>query len=245
MSEPLVAALPPATARDSATGLRECCAVMLDAERERISHDLHDDVIQRLFAAGLALSQARLAPQPIVGEVVERVVADLDATVGAIRSVITGLDLRPPEDDFSAQVRAVVEDATRALGHAPSLLLERIAGVPVWLRPQVLAVLREALSNVVRHAAATSVEVRVSVDPDGVNVRVSDDGRGLAAATRRSGLRNLAARAVRFGGHLECAERPGGGTSLHWSVPGAEIRPGWSPRACAAAPPPGRPVRGG
>lgn len=227
MSEHVAAALPTPSARDSAAGLRECCAVVLDAERERISHDLHDDVIQRLFVAGLALSQARLAPQPAVGEVVERVVADLDATVRAIRSVVTELEAGDVEEDFPAQVRAVVQDATRVLDHAPALhLVGGIAGVPVRLRPQVLAVLREALSNVVRHAGASTVDVQVAVDQGGVHVRVCDDGRGLAGATHRSGLRNLAARAVRFGGRLECAEAPGGGTSLRWSVPHPEVSPG-------------------
>ncbi len=215
------------TAAPGIPGGREHCADAVDAERERIALDLHDDVIQRLFAAGLALSRARSVPQPAVAEVIDRVTADLDATVAVIRSIIAGLEPSHPDEDFPAEVRAVVADATRALDLAPSLQVDRgIAGVPAWLRPQVLAVLREALSNVVRHAEATTVDVQVGVDQEGVHVWVCDDGRGLAGSTRRSGLHNLAARAVRFGGRLECVERPGGGTSLHWSVPCPEVRQG-------------------
>lgn len=226
MAEHAVAAPPPPPAGDPITGLRECCAVVLEAERERLSHDLHDDVIQRLFAAGLALSRARSVPQPSVGEVVDRVAADLDDTVRAIRSVIAELERGNPDDDFAAEVRGVVEEAARALDDAPVLRLRGgISGVPVWLRPQVLAVLREALSNVVQHAEASSVAVEVMADGESLYVGVCDDGRGLGISTRRSGLRNLAARAVRFGGRLECVERPGGGTSLHWSVPCPEVRP--------------------
>lgn len=205
----------------------EDCATAVDTERERIALDLHDDVIQRLFAAGLALSHARSVPQPAVADVIDHITADLDATVAAIRSIIAGLEPSPPDADFSVEVRAVVADATRALDLAPSLqLVGGIAGIPAELRPQVLAVLREALSNVVRHAAATTVDVQVGLDREGVHVCVCDDGRGLAGSARRSGLHNLATRAVRFGGWLECGERPGGGTSLRWSVPHPDITPG-------------------
>ena len=215
------------TAAPGTAGGCEHCAAAVAAERERIALDLHDDVIQRLFAAGLALSRARSVPQPAVAEVIDRITADLDATVAAIRSIIAGLEPSPPDADFPAEVRAVVADTTRALDLVPSLqLVGGIAGLPAWLRPQVVAVLREALSNVVRHAEASTVDVQVGVDREGVHVWVCDDGRGLAGSTRRSGLHNLTARAVRFGGRLECGERPEGGMSLRWSVPHPDIRPG-------------------
>jgi signal transduction histidine kinase len=91
--------------------------------------------------------------------------------------------------------------------------------VPQPVADQVLAALREALSNAARHAAAQSVEVLVLVRDDRLTLGVSDDGKGLGATTRRSGLANLEARATALGGELVVESEPGKGTSLRWSVP--------------------------
>jgi signal transduction histidine kinase len=128
--------------------------------------------------------------------------------------------------DLRGDIVALVEEITDMLGFAPSLRLG--AGLRARVSPdvgeQVLAALREALSNVARHAGASQVDVTVDVDPDGMlAVRVTDDGTGIAADGRRSGLGNLVGRAKKLGGELQLgpadpgADRPG--TRLEWRVP--------------------------
>jgi signal transduction histidine kinase len=194
-------------------------------DRDRIARDLHDLVIQRLFATGMQLEGAtRLIPER-PDEASRRVlgaVDDLDATIRELRSTIYSLQAPAGEAvSLRARILQVVDAGTEQLGYAPSLRMEGLLDtlVPQPVADQVLAALREALSNAARHAAAQSVEVLVLVRDDRLTLGVSDDGKGLGATTRRSGLANLEARATALGGELVVESEPGKGTSLRWSVP--------------------------
>lgn len=198
---------------------RELLVVLED--RERIARDLHDVVIQRLFATGLQLQTA--APLSVRPEVVSRInaaVDDLDATIRDIRTAI--FELRTP---MSATLRTEIRDAVQAsagpLGFRPVL---DVAGpvdsaVPDDLRVDVLAVVREALANVARHAHSTDVRVSVHVADGWLTLTVADNGVGVGDAVARGGLVNLRERAERLGG--QCEVRPGDptGTVLRWRVP--------------------------
>jgi signal transduction histidine kinase len=194
-------------------------------DRDRIARDLHDLVIQRLFATGMQLEGAvRLIDQrpEEASARVRRAVDDLDATIRELRSTIYGL--QAPEDEHSS-LRALLLQAVDAgaeqLGFAPSLRMDGLLDtlVPVAVAEHLLAALRETLSNAARHAAAGSVEVRVAVRDDELVLEVGDDGVGIGATTRRSGLGNLAARAAQLGGSLQLESTAGSGTHVTWRVP--------------------------
>ncbi|MBB5431158.1 signal transduction histidine kinase [Nocardiopsis composta] len=196
-------------------------------DRDRIAKDLHDVVIQRLFAVAMSLmgSVRRIEP-PDQSHRVQQAVDDLDDTIRQIRSTIFALqNLGAGERPWLRnRILDVVNDATGTLGFAAGLRLEGPldSGVPDGIAEHVLAVLQEALSNAARHAGASRVDVRVAVDGE-VAVEVEDDGVGIPGDVRRSGLRNLADRASMLGGTFEAAPRPQGGTRLRWSVPLNEV----------------------
>ena len=199
---------------------RELLVVLED--RERIARDLHDVVIQRLFATGLQLqSAARLAARPEVGQRVNAAVDDLDATIRDIRSAI--FELRTPVNAaLRTDIRATVDAAGASLGFRPQLRLDGPidSAVPEEIRPDLLAVLREALSNTVRHARASAVEVHVEAGDGRLRLTVTDNGVGIAEPLdERSGLANMRQRATRHGGTLTLSPAPGGGTHVEWSVP--------------------------
>lgn len=195
-------------------------------DRERIARDLHDTVIQRLFATGLSLQGTlRLveADPPIAVQRIESAVDELDLTVKHIRSAIFGLETtRPVGNGVRDQVVALLHEVSRPLGFEPRVLFEGPVDNAVDRRvaTELLTTMREALSNVARHAKASSVDVSVLVGDD-ITLRVVDDGIGLPAegAPVGSGMRNMAARATDLGGSLTVGARPGGGTLLEWRVP--------------------------
>lgn len=206
-------ALERARARDD----REQLLVLSD--RERIARDLHDVVIQRLFATGLQLQMvAGLTGKPEVAGRINAAVDDLDSTIRDIRGAI--FQLRSPADQsLRAEVRSLVEAAAEPLGFKPTLVLDGPidSAVPEDARPDLLAVVREALSNVVRHAKATHVDVKASVQSGRLIVTVTDDGRG--GATENGGLRNLRGRAERLGGDFTVTDAEPTGTQIQWSAP--------------------------
>ena len=192
------------------------------ADRDRIARDLHDLVIQRLFATGLALQgAARMTVRPEVSERVEAAIEDLDVTIRDIRATIFSLHRRPGTDDLRGELLDLVSEAAAKLGIVPALALEGPVEsvVPHDVRPHLIAVLSEALANAARHADAARVNVKVSVAHGDLAVSVQDDGKGLPDTMQESGLRNLRARAVELGGSLEVRAAEGGGTRLHWQVP--------------------------
>lgn len=192
-------------------------------DRDRIARDLHDLVIQRLYATGMSLQGAMpLLTRPEAATRVSSAVDALDETIREIRSAIFSLQFRgdAKHHGLRARVLEVVDEMTAALGFAPSLRLvgPLDEGVPADAGEQMLSALREALSNAARHAAAGRVDVTVAVG-DQLVLRVRDDGTGMGQVTRRSGLANLAERAADLGGELMIGPAEGGGTQLDWRVP--------------------------
>ena len=198
---------------------RELLVVLED--RERIARDLHDVVIQRLFATGLQLqSAAPLAARPEVATRINAAVDDLDSTIRDIRRAI--FELRTPVSAaLRTEIRDLVDAAATTLGFRPRLDLSGPvdSAVPDDLRPDVLAVLQEALSNAARHARASRLDVTVEVTNGRVTVKVADDGIGTPADAARSGLVNLRERAERHDGEFHVRPVQPHGTEVCWSVP--------------------------
>jgi signal transduction histidine kinase len=201
-------------------------------DRDRIARDLHDLVIQRLYATGMSLQGTMpMISRPEVADRVSGAVDAMDQTIKEIRGAIFALQARETvsQPDARADIVRLVEEMTAMLGFAPSLRLG--AGLRTLsdeLTEQALAVLREALSNVARHAGASRADVIVDVGQDGIlSVIVTDNGKGISPEGRRSGVHNLADRAARLGGELQLdpaepgAPRPG--TRLEWRVPTATV----------------------
>ena len=212
-----------AVALELADARRDAEQVTVLQDRERIARDLHDLVIQRLYATGMSLQGAMpLISRPEVADRVSRAVDALDDTIADIRSAIFALQARHDvkQASFRERVLQIIDEMTEPLGFAPSLSLtgnlsERL---PDDIAANMLGALRESLSNAARHAEASRIDVIVEVDSDLVLV-VRDNGVGLRDVTRRSGLANLADRAEQLGGTLKVGAADGSGTELHWQVP--------------------------
>ena len=204
--------------RALAVGDRELLAVMSD--RERIARDLHDTVIQRLFAVGMQLQAVSLTGSPELGERLRASVKDVDDTIRDIRATIFELQTQVGQT-LRGDLQALAREYVAPLGFSPTM---RTSGpldtvVPDVLREQLLPVVREALSNVARHAQATRAEVEVVVDGDLLYVTVIDDGVGLGHDVRQSGLRNARERARLLGGDLELSPAEPHGLVLRWHAP--------------------------
>lgn len=196
------------------------------ADRDRIGRDLHDNVIQQLFATGMSLQSLLLdeshpVPESAVGTLTQSV-SQLDRTISEIRTTI--FDLHTAGDDAPTSLRRRLLDAIGDLTTRSALVPNvQFTGaidtlVPPRIHPHAEAVLREGLSNALRHAGATTITVAIDA-ADHLTIRIGDDGVGMADTTRRSGLDNLARRAEQCGG--SCTVLPGdtGGTELTWRVP--------------------------
>jgi signal transduction histidine kinase len=216
-------------ALELAASRAEAERLLVYQDRDRIAHDLHDLVIQRLYATGMSLQGTiPMITRPEVADRVTRAVDDMDQTIKEIRGTIFALQVRdagsPP--DPRGDIVRLVEEMTATLGFAPSLRLG--AGLRTLgneeLTEQAMAVLGEALSNMARHAGATRADVIVDIDQAGfLTVTVTDNGTGIPPGGRRSGLRNLADRAEKLGGELLLSpadrQAPLPGTRLEWRVP--------------------------
>ncbi|WP_370291307.1 GAF domain-containing protein [Nocardioides sp.] len=190
-------------------------------DRDRIGRDLHDLVIQRLFAVGLGLQgvSRRVGPPEVVARI-EQAVDDLDATIKDIRRAIFGLGVLDTDGDVQAEVTRLVDRAAATLKFRPSLRFEGPVRTLVDpdVVPDLLAVLAEGLSNASRHSGARTVEVIVAAGDD-VVLTVGDDGRGIDPEAVESGLANIRRRAEQRGGTLEITSAPERGTRLVWRVP--------------------------
>jgi len=206
---------------DRAQAISDRQELMLVSDRDRIARDLHDLVIQRLFATGLQLQRARrFAPSQEMGERLDSAVADLDVTIRDIRSTIFELQ-HSHERSLRADVRGVAKEYVPVLAFTPMV---RTSGpvdtaVPQPVGAQLLAVLREALSNVARHSEANAAVVEVEASEVEVLLRVTDNGRGLPADRHESGLRNVRRRAGEHGGTVLLLPEEPHGTILEWRVP--------------------------
>ena len=196
-------------------------------DRDRIARDLHDLVIQRLYATGMSLEgTVPMITRPETAARVKRAVDAMDETIKDIRLTIFALQSRGQDSqpNLREAIVAVVEEMTPLAGFAPSLRLGAKLNdrVRTESAEDMLTALREALSNAARHAQAGRIDVSVDVDAEGFLImRVADNGVGIAPDGRRSGLRNLRLRAEKLGGELRLgpAGADGAGTELVWRVP--------------------------
>ncbi|MEY7977547.1 GAF domain-containing protein [Streptomyces pilosus] len=224
-TEPLeVFAAQAAVAMELAERREDAEQIALLEDRDRIARDLHDLAIQRLFATGMTLQSAdRFIQHEGASDRVQRAVNDLDETIKIIRSTIFGLRSREEDTAPGLRSRAVraVGEATAPLGFAPSVRMEGLLDthVPAETVDHVLAVLTESLSNIARHARADRADVVLETDGKQVRLTVTDNGVGIPAGGRRSGLTNMAERARELGGAMELERAEGTGTRLVWHVP--------------------------
>jgi two-component system, NarL family, sensor histidine kinase DevS len=200
--------------------------LVLLEDRERIAMDLHDTVIQQLFAVGLSLeATARRINDPELEQRIQATVGDLDATIKRIRSTIFSLSASAMTTQATRdRVLALAAEMTPVLGVRPQVLFEGPVDTAIRsaATDELVIVLRELLSNVARHAHAGHVHVDVIVDDAMVVLRVDDDGVGPAGTTDAGagmGLRNLTSRAERLGGTFTLQAREGGGAQAEWRVP--------------------------
>lgn len=195
-------------------------------ERERIAHDLHDTVIQRLFALGLTLEG--LSPQaegPDLARKLFSAVDTIDDIIDDLRSTIYGLRHRlGREAPVRERIFSVIDEMQQSLGFAPTLILSgRVETLTdPALIDHLLAVIREALSNTARHADASEARVAIEFRNGAVQLEVTDNGIGVKENVSRSGLANLADRAVALDGTFEVRRRTPTGTVLRWVVPAAD-----------------------
>jgi signal transduction histidine kinase len=204
---------------------REYENLLVFRDRDRIARDMHDLVVQRVFATGMSLAGALRSegvPEPLRSRI-ERAIADLDETLTEIRRTIFDLHTTPtPPPSTKVRIQRELSAAGVLLGFAPQAQMTgAVDAVPALVAEHLLAALREALSNASRHAAATSVRVDITVDAEEASLMVTDDGVGPPSTlTRHSGIKNLAARAEALGGSSGLYPAPGGrGSQLRWRVP--------------------------
>lgn len=198
-------------------------ASMLD-DRDRIARDLHDRVIQRIFAVGMSLQgAARLPDVTQMASRVDKAVDELDATIAEIRTAIFELGAGHLPGNLRQSVLAVVDELVPTLGVRPQVVFSGLVDTTVSedIGDHLLAVLREGLTNASKHARGSSYVVTVTVD-DRVSLEIVDDGVGFdpGSVVGGLGLANLRGRAEKLGGTFTVAPGPEGGTELAWSVPG-------------------------
>ena len=205
--------------------------LLLLADRERIARDLHDHVIQRLFAAGMSLQGAvRVEDAERIARI-ESAVNDIDEVIAQIRSTIIGLRSGPGPGSGGARARvlAVIDAMAPQLGFQPRLCFRGPidALVSDELADEIVAVVRESLTNAAKHSASDQVAVDLTATPVRLVIDIVDDGVGVGTDVRRSGLRNLVSRAEQRGGSLQIGPAPvesrtstnREGTHLQWTIP--------------------------
>jgi signal transduction histidine kinase len=220
----LVSALASAAgvAIDNARGQEAQHRVIVLAERERIAQDLHDLVIQRLFATGLSLQAITRDPDLPERDLdrLRAAIDNLDSTVQQIRSSVFALQTQ----ESAHSLRSRIQTEIQSLRSSSPIVIACEFNGPVdtvitgELAEQVFAVVRELLSNAIKHSRAKTVEVQIAALIAGCEVRVIDDGVGFDDGVRRSGLMNLAGRAEKLHGTFEIHKLSHAGTRALWKV---------------------------
>ncbi len=194
----------------------------LTEDRDRIARDLHDSVIQRLFAIGLSLQgTARLVERPEAVMRIGEAIHKLDETIRQLRKAIFDIELTINKEGLHPKVLDLVHELRPVLGILPQVSFSGPVDAVISdsLAEEVLAVLREALTNVGKHARASQVVITIAVG-DELRLVVADDGGGITDASAAGlGLKNLRHRAERLGGGVELGTSREGGTRLTWHVP--------------------------
>ena len=188
--------------------------------REQIGRDLHDLVIQRLFAAGMGLQAtvAQISP-PAVADRILKTVEELDAAIGDLRSAIFGLSTLEAPKSVTQQLSDALDTYGERLGFRPDLRLPKDPeSIPFAVLEQLVPTLSEALSNVARHASATQVMIIVTVKDRQLELKVIDNGIGLDNTVGGKGLGNMESRANRLGGTCGISTNESGGATLTWRV---------------------------
>jgi signal transduction histidine kinase len=188
-------------------------------DRQRIAADLHDIVIQRLFAAGMFL-QSGVSSDPSTRERVDAAVEAMDTAIKDLRASIFELGGQSEvRADFGDALQTVCSDSERILGFTPDLVVDDPDHDAERARDDVLAVAREALANVARHARATQVSVVLRTADGVIGLTITDNGCGMGDVVRRSGTRNMLDRARVMGGGCNWSPVVPHGTQVHWYVP--------------------------
>jgi signal transduction histidine kinase len=198
---------------------RDEIAVLED--RQRIAADLHDIVIQRLFAAGMFLQGAAAAGDQDSQRRIDTAVEAMDGAIKDLRASIFELGNRASLTvDLAAAIEDVCAESARVLGFRPDVVVDDPEWEAETVREDILAVLREALANVARHAGATGTDVVLRTGHGLISLTVTDDGRGISEPPHSSGTRNMADRARRRGGDCVWTTVKPHGTRVWWHVPG-------------------------
>lgn len=195
---------------------------LLLTDRERIARDLHDLVIQRLFAAGLSIqSLRRFTMDPVAHDRIAAVTKELDDTIRKLRDTIYSLRTADVDrEPLTGRILRVVRESSRSYGLIPKVSLDGpVDLVNEGVAAQVLPVLSEALSNALRHSGAGEIQVSLTVDGDEVQLCIDDNGHGFSDPAQESGLANMRYRAGLLGGRCDIHSVPGEGTSVTWSAP--------------------------
>jgi signal transduction histidine kinase len=191
-------------------------------ERERIAGDLHDLVIQRLFAAGLGLQAVQsLIPPGRAAERVDATISELDKTISEIRATIFQLDRPAGAGSVHNRLMERIAAGCDALGFVPQLMVEGdLQAVPAIVLEQLLPSLNEILANVAKHSGATTTSVHLAATAEEISLVVTDNGVGMPDnPSPGRGLSNLENRARRLGGSFQAARAPAGGTTVRWVAP--------------------------
>ncbi|MGX5717134.1 GAF domain-containing protein [Arthrobacter sp. MAHUQ-56] len=194
---------------------------LLFTDRERIARDLHDLVIQRLFAAGLSIQTLRrYTPDPVAHERIGAVTRELDDTIRKLRDTIYSLRTGEEEREaLTGRILRVVRENSRSYAVTPKVALDGpVDSVPEEVAVHLLSVVSEALSNALRHSGGDEVQVAVTVDRSLVQLFISDNGRGFTEPAEVSGLANMRYRAGLLGGTCVIESAPGKGTAVQWTA---------------------------
>ena len=191
------------------------------ADHDRIAGDLHDHVIQELFALGMSLQSQAARSDPATAERFNGYTDTLDEVIRKIRTSIFGLQQpSQPPASLHARLIEIIEEHAPQLGFTASI---RLSGTPdpdpdEALAHDILAVTREALSNCARHARATAVSISLALQDGQITLDITDNGRGLGTPARSSGLASMRRRAENNSGTLQLTTPAGGGTRLSWTA---------------------------
>jgi signal transduction histidine kinase len=196
---------------------------LLFTDRDRIARDLHDLVIQRLFAAGLSIqSLRRYASDPVAHERIAAVTGELDDTIRELRDTIYSLrTTEAREEPLTARLLHIVQEGSRDAHFRPTVSFTGPVddAVPNDVAGHLLPVLREGLSNALRHSGADEIQITVAAAEGRVELTIADNGRGFAEPQRASGLSNMRDRAAALGGSCTIDGASGTGTRLIWTAP--------------------------
>lgn len=221
----VIAIIRDVTARLRAEALMRTTSDLLTVadERERIARDLHDTVLQRLFGLGLELQATAIRAPADLSERIESGVDEIDRIIREIRTAVFTLGSAGRTGSLGQELTTVTVQAKRVLGFAPRLRIDGPVETAISpeIRAELLASMREALTNIARHANATEAEIELHAG-DLLTMRVLDNGRGVPETLRMTegnGLRNMAERARLLGGGCSISRRSDRGSELHWWVP--------------------------